>query len=83
LWAPLAELDAATLAGMVAQIVGGIRCPYLALHGASPGADYGAWLQQQIPGTAFELWEGTGHFPQLVDPRRFVQRICEFASALD
>ncbi len=52
--------------------------PYLSLHGADPGPDYGEWLSGMIPGAVTELWQDHGHYPHLVDPDRFVQRLLSF-----
>ncbi len=52
--------------------------PYLSLHGADPGPDYADWLSAMIPGAVTELWEDYGHYPHLVDPDRFVQRLLTF-----
>lgn len=51
---------------------------YLSLFGVDPGPDYGAWLRARIPNSEVEVWDGTGHYPHLVDPDRFVTRLEEF-----
>jgi pimeloyl-ACP methyl ester carboxylesterase len=67
-----ATVDAA-LAGYVGRDV-----PYLALFGLDPGAGYADWLAARIPGAVVEHWEGHGHYPHLVDPDRFVERLRAF-----
>ncbi len=52
--------------------------PYLSLFGIDPGADYADWLASQIPGAKVEVWAGYGHYPHLVAPDRFCQRLVEF-----
>jgi pimeloyl-ACP methyl ester carboxylesterase len=74
-WAPLLELEVADLRAMVDQVVGGIDVPYLSLHGIDPGEGYDAWLQERIPTATVERWDGTGHYPHLVDPDRFIDRV--------
>lgn len=77
-WSPLLELEVEDLAAMVDQVVAGIEVPYLSLHGIDPGEGYEAWLQARIPAASVELWDGTGHYPHLVDPDRFVERLRAF-----
>ncbi len=52
--------------------------PYLALFGVDPGPDYSSWLQGHIPGAEVEVWDDHGHYPHLVDPDRFVERLVAF-----
>ena len=58
------------------------RVPYLALHGIDPGPDYGAWLRGVIPTATLEVWDGDGHYPHLVEPARFLDRLRAFESTL-
>ena len=67
------ELDAA-----VDQFAAAITTPYLSLHGIDPGADYTTWLTAKVPQATVEVWPGLGHYPQLIEPDRFVQRVVEF-----
>jgi pimeloyl-ACP methyl ester carboxylesterase len=67
-----ATVDAA-LAGY-----GDREVPYLAVFGLDPGDEYAAWLDQRIPGSVVEYWTDHGHYPHLVDPARFVNRLTEF-----
>jgi pimeloyl-ACP methyl ester carboxylesterase len=52
--------------------------PYLAVFGIDPGDSYAAWLAQRIPGSTVEHWADHGHYPHLVDPDRFVERLVAF-----
>ena len=52
--------------------------PYLALFGIDPGPGYAEWLARRVPGAVIETWEDHGHYPHLVDPDRFVDRIVAF-----
>lgn len=69
------ELDA-----IVDAVAGGVTVPYLSLHGIDPGEEYGAWLASRVSGASFEVWPDLGHYPHLVEPERFVQRVAEFDS---
>jgi pimeloyl-ACP methyl ester carboxylesterase len=70
------ELDA-----QVDALVGGITVPYLALHGIDPGDEYGAWLTGAIASAQFEVWPDVGHYPHLVHPDRFLDRVASFDPA--
>jgi pimeloyl-ACP methyl ester carboxylesterase len=52
--------------------------PYLALFGLDPGAGYADWLRERIAGSTVEYWADHGHYPHLVDPDRFVERLHAF-----
>jgi len=52
--------------------------PYLAVFGLDPGDGYAAWLDERIPGSVVEYWADHGHYPHLVDPDRFVDRLHAF-----
>ncbi len=52
--------------------------PYLALFGLDPGAGYGDWLRERIADSTVEYWADHGHYPHLVDPDRFVERLHAF-----
>lgn len=56
----------------------GSTMPYLSLFGEDPGDDYQSWLSGHIAGAEVELWADHGHYPHLVDPDRFVQRLRTF-----
>ncbi len=56
----------------------GRTVPYLSLFGIDPGADYAEWLGAKIPGAEVEVWTDHGHYPHLVDPDRFVDRLEAF-----
>jgi pimeloyl-ACP methyl ester carboxylesterase len=58
-----------------------VTAPYLAIAGSDPGEAYVAWLEDVIPTATFELWGDVGHYPHLVEPERFVQRIRELSAS--
>jgi pimeloyl-ACP methyl ester carboxylesterase len=39
-----------------------------------------AWLKGVAPTAAFELWPDLGHYPHLVEPERFLQRVSDFSA---
>ena len=74
--ASAAELDAAA-----DELAGAVTVPYLSLHGIDPGPAYGDWLTTRIRSAMVEVWADHGHYPHLVDPNRFVQRLIDFDRA--
>lgn len=78
IWGTVFDSTAEELDATVDALVGGVRSPYLALHGIDPGADYGRWLCGAVPTATFEVWADHGHYPHLVDPARFLARLAEF-----
>lgn len=81
-WAPLLELPAAELDELVRTMTSMVQVPYLALHGIDPGPDYGHWLAAAIPTATLEVWENSGHYPHLVHPERFLDRLRAFESTV-
>jgi pimeloyl-ACP methyl ester carboxylesterase len=71
------ELDAT-----VDALAGAVTVPYLALHGIDPGPGYAEWLTARIPSATVEVWADMGHYPHLVDPDRFLQRVAAFEASL-
>ena len=80
-WDLVLTASAADLDALVDGVVGAITVPYLALHGIDPGPDYGAWLGARVPSATYEVWPDHGHYPHLVDPARFVDRVVAFDAA--
>lgn len=70
------------LDGVVDAMAGAITVPYLALHGIDPGPEYADWLCARIATATVELWPDLGHYPQLIEQRRFVDRVVEFDRAI-
>ncbi len=58
-----------------------VLAPYLGLFGAEL-SDRERPLQALIPNGEIEVWDGLGHFVQLVDPQRTANRIAEFATTI-
>jgi pimeloyl-ACP methyl ester carboxylesterase len=81
-WDMILKSDVAALDELIDTTAGGIDMPYLALHGSDPGAEYREWLAKTLPTSTFELWDGDGHFPHLVEPQRFLERVHDFEHEL-
>ena len=81
-WGPVLELSSTELDALVRSLAADVRVPYLALHGAEPSPGYADWLQQLVPTATVEVWDGSGHYPHLVHPARFLDRLRAFESAL-
>ncbi len=74
-WGLLLEQSEDEVAATVDAALAGYATPYLALFGVDPGDGYEAWLAERIDGATVELWPEHGHYPHLVDPDRFVERL--------
>jgi pimeloyl-ACP methyl ester carboxylesterase len=77
-WDLVLDGDPAELAATADALLGALRVPYLAIHGADPGAGYGEWLAARVPGAEVEVWGIGGHYPHLADPGRFAARLVAF-----
>ncbi|HEY3485342.1 MAG TPA: alpha/beta hydrolase, partial [Ilumatobacteraceae bacterium] len=82
IWEPVLTSSAADLDALVEQLASSITAPYLSLFGSDPGPGYAAWLQRVIPHAEVEVWPGLGHYPHLVEPRRFLERLQAFDRAV-
>jgi pimeloyl-ACP methyl ester carboxylesterase len=71
------EIDA-----VVDSLAAAIDVPYLSLHGIDPGPDYAGWLGARVRTASVEVWPDSGHYPHLVDPARFVERVVAFDRAI-
>ena len=81
-WSVLLDTTPAELAAEVEQLTAAVRTPYLALDGVDPGPGHLEWLQSRMPQARLEVWDGVGHYPQLVRPDDFVERVREFERGL-
>jgi pimeloyl-ACP methyl ester carboxylesterase len=78
IWGTVFESTAEELDATVAALAGAITVPYLALHGIDPGEAYTHWLRHLLPTATVEVWPEQGHYPHLVHPTRFVERVVDF-----
>ena len=80
-WSMLLTMSEADVTAVVEGALAGyegVEVPYLSLFGIDPGPDYGTWLAGHIAGATTEVWPDQGHYPHLVDPDRFVDRLRTF-----
>jgi pimeloyl-ACP methyl ester carboxylesterase len=77
-WGTVFDSTAGELDATVAALAGAITVPYLSLHGIDPGEAYTHWLRQLVPTATVEVWPEQGHYPHLVHPARFVERVVDF-----
>jgi pimeloyl-ACP methyl ester carboxylesterase len=76
----LLELPAGELEGrahVVLAVLRAARLPYSLIAGDGVTEQDRRWLTERMPHAAIEVWPGTGHFPQLGDPRRFARHLAE------
>ncbi|MEM9563503.1 MAG: alpha/beta hydrolase [Actinomycetota bacterium] len=81
IWALLFDMTAEEVDQVVATALGGYagrNVPYLTVFGVDPGPGYGEWLAGSVEGAQVEVWADHGHYPHLVDPDRFVERLRAF-----
>ena len=77
-WDLMFTATAADIDAVVDQLAGAITVPYLSLHGIDPGPEYAGWLTGKIPSATVEVWADQGHYPHLIEPQRFIDRVVEF-----
>lgn len=80
IWGTVFESTADELDRSVRALASSVTVPYLSLHGIDPGAEYTSWLRGCIPSAAVEVWPEQGHYPHLVQPTRFLERLLDFDS---
>lgn len=76
-WSLVFDAAPDELTALAGSLLGAIDAPYLAIHGADPGATYAEWLSSALPGAKIEVWEGDGHYPHLVEAGRLAARLGE------
>ncbi len=81
-WQSVLELPAEELDATVAELAASINVPYLSLHGIEPGPQYADWLYRLVPSAIVEVWADNGHYPHLVHPERFIDRLALFEAAI-
>jgi pimeloyl-ACP methyl ester carboxylesterase len=78
IWGAVFESSADELDATVEALVGAVTVPYLSLHGIDPGEAYTTWLRRLMPSATVEVWPDQGHYPHLVQPTRFLERVSDF-----
>ncbi len=81
-WSQVFDLTIPELDTLASELLSGIRVPYLAIHGSDPGVPYVEWLLGLVANARVEVWPDTGHYPHLVDPARFAERLDQFDGGL-
>ncbi len=82
-WDLMFTMSAEEIANVVDQALGGYagrEVPYLTVFGVDPGPEYAEWIGNAIAGAQTEVWPDHGHYPHLVDPDRFCDRLLAFWS---
>lgn len=82
IWSPVLHSSVSELNGLVSSMAANIAVPYLSLHGIDPGPAYYGFLTGLLPHAQVEVWADHGHYPHLVAPTRFVDRVDTFVAAL-
>lgn len=78
IWGTVFDSTADELDATVEALVGAVTVPYLSLHGIDPGEAYTTWLRRLMPSATVEVWPDQGHYPHLVHPSRFLERVSDF-----
>lgn len=78
IWGTVFESTADELDATIDALVGAVTVPYLSLHGIDPGEAYTTWLRRLMPSATVEVWRDQGHYPHLVHPTRFLERVSDF-----
>lgn len=79
-WSAVLETPPEELMAQVESLLPLVASPYLGIYG-SELSQTERRMQGLIPGGTVEVWDGHGHFVQLVDPKRTADRIASFASS--
>lgn len=66
------------LTALAEGLLGAVDVPYLSIHGQHAGDGYAEWLTSLVPSAVVEDWDLGTHYPHLVDPRRFADRLLAF-----
>lgn len=74
-WDAVLDSPPDDLTALAESLLGGIKVPYVAIHGGDPGPGYADWLTSLVPTATVEVWGRGGHYPHLADPQRFAARL--------
>jgi pimeloyl-ACP methyl ester carboxylesterase len=80
-WSAMLETPPEELAAQIEALLPAVASPYLGIYGSAMSATE-ARLQALIPQGTVEVWDGLGHFVQLVEPERTAARIALFVDSL-
>ena len=73
------DINAIIEAALAAYV--GNDVPYLTIFGVEPEPGYHDWLRGFVANATTDVWPDHGHYPHLVDPDRFVERVRAFWAA--
>ena len=80
-WDLVFSLSEEELEGVVETALAGYAgndTPYLTIFGVDPEPGYQDWVGGFIANSTTEVWPDHGHYPHLVDPDRFTERLLAF-----
>ena len=80
-WDLVFTLSERELDGVVETALSGYAgndTPYLTIFGEEPEPGYQDWLGAFVANSTTKVWADHGHYPHLVDPDRFVDRLRSF-----
>lgn len=80
-WSAVLETAPEDLAAQIEALLPSVTSPYLGIYGSALSVTE-ARLQALIPHGTVEVWDGLGHFVQLVEPERTAARIASFVDGL-
>jgi pimeloyl-ACP methyl ester carboxylesterase len=78
IWGTVFDSSTGELDEIVEALVAAVTVPYLSLHGIDPGEGYTSWLRRLMPSATVEVWPDQGHYPHLIQPTRFLERVVDF-----
>lgn len=78
IWGTIFDSSTNELDTIVESLISAVTVPYLSLHGIDPGEGYTSWLRRLMPSATVEVWPDQGHYPHLVQPTRFIERVVDF-----
>lgn len=78
IWSTVFDSTGEQLDEVVEGLIAAVTVPYLSLHGIDPGVGYTHWLSRLMPTATVEVWPDQGHYPHLVQPTRFLERVVDF-----
>lgn len=80
-WSAVLDSAPEELIAQVEAVLPSVAAPYLGIYGRELSATERR-LQSLVPDSTVEVWDGMGHFVQLVDPDRTAARIAAFVDGL-
>ena len=79
-WREILDTPPSELQERLTAVLRRVDAPFVSIFGEDVDSDYRAWFNAVVPQGEIVVFPNAGHFPHLVDPDRFAERICEVAS---